>query len=400
MIAIWTNESTFKYRVGDGNLQIIEQEILKGSIGNRRFYSVDCMKGIAMIMVILVHYSQSFEICKWFGYLQMGCPIFFVASGFGIMCLINKRYEKCLDARNVGRFYLSRFQALAPGWYIAFLIIYVVNTFVLMFSGDTLTLGWNRGIVPIICNLLFLNGWLPFCNNSVMPGGWYIGTTAILYGFTPLMLKAMHIFKNRKIFFLASSFTGMVIWLWLCRTLEESFTHDAFSYYFFLNHYPNYLLGIMLFFDYSDSLLSKTQTKMCLPLGLAAFVCAYVLFYSPIPFQINLSAWTTALATYLVLYYMLSNESSGKHTVIGNILAGFGKNSYYIFLLHTFYTWPFMDLCKKLLCKLGIDIRTYFWFAVFMPIVLGLSYFTGLLLKKTVKCLLAKQFFCGRFPKE
>ena len=37
---------------------------------NRRFFLIDIIKGIAMIMVIMVHYEQSFHICKWFQYLQ------------------------------------------------------------------------------------------------------------------------------------------------------------------------------------------------------------------------------------------------------------------------------------------------------------------------------------------
>lgn len=158
-----------------------------------RFASIDIVKGIAMIMVILVHYGQNYSIgiAKACQYLQMGCPMFYVASGFGIMCLINKRYKGALNKDNIGQFYFSRFKALAPGWYIAFVVIFLVYTILLYFTGKTLSFGTNRGLPSIICNLLFLNGLLPFCNNNVMPGGWYIGTTVILYVLTPLILKGL-----------------------------------------------------------------------------------------------------------------------------------------------------------------------------------------------------------------
>lgn len=165
-------------------------------MNNSRIKSIDLIKGIAMIMVILVHYQQSFGICKWFHYFQMGCPMFFVASGFGIMSLINRKFGGEINAKNVKEFYLSRFKALAPGWYIAIVIVFLANTIAILTFGSTLNFGTNRSPISIICNLLFLQGLLPFCNNDVMPGGWYIGTTVILYTLTPLILAALKKAKN------------------------------------------------------------------------------------------------------------------------------------------------------------------------------------------------------------
>lgn len=81
---------------------------------NSHLRSIDIMKGIAMIMVILVHYEQSFNMCEWFYYLKMGCPIFFVCSGFGVMSLIKRKYSLLLENTNeLHLFYYSRFKALA-----------------------------------------------------------------------------------------------------------------------------------------------------------------------------------------------------------------------------------------------------------------------------------------------
>lgn len=119
-----------------------------------RYRSVDIIKGIAMIMVILVHYAQNYQIgiAKAFKYLQMGCPVFFVASGFGIMCLINSKFGGALNRKNIAGFYYSRFKALAPGWYITIILLFIVNSIVIFLSGSTLELGTNRGILSIICN--------------------------------------------------------------------------------------------------------------------------------------------------------------------------------------------------------------------------------------------------------
>lgn len=358
-------------------------------MGSKRIKSIDIIKGIAMIMVIMVHYEQSFGICKWFHYFQMGCPMFFVASGFGIMCLINRKFEGCLKKNNVQQFYYSRFKALAPGWYAAFVIIFLSNTLSLLFFDRTLSFGQNRGVESIVCNLLFINGLLPFCNNNVMPGGWYIGTTAILYALTPLFLLVMSRFKNKKVFFVITSFTGMVIWAVFYILFKKAFINESFSYYFFLVHYPEYLLGIMLYLDLSESLLKEKQVRLCMPLGVLIFAIAYLLFYLPVPFGNIFSAWMTALATYLILYHLISkeltfNKVEKRQSLLGKILSGFGKNSYCIFLLHAFCAWTFVQFLEKILGKMGINIRNYCCFFVLIPVVLMLAYFIGYLFNKIV----------------
>ena len=352
---------------------------------NRRLPSLDIIKGIAMIMVILVHYEQSFGLCSWFAYLQMGCPIFFVASGFNIMCLIHRQFGGCLNRQNIGAFYYSRYKALAPAWYLAFLIIFTANTIMLAMFGKPLSFGKNRGLLSIVCNLLFLHGFLPFCNNNVMPGGWYIGTTAILYMLTPFILTAIRKFSNRRRFFLISSAAGMLLWVVLMCIFRNSFSKAGFSYYFFPVHYPNYLLGVQLYFDISQSKLTKKQVRRCLPFGFMAYAAAVVLFFSSVPSKNVFSAWMTALATYLVLYFLLSNEQALRPSIALRILSAFGRNSYPIYLLHAFWVWLFVPITGKILKQLDVDLYTIPSFLLLLPIVLTLSYFTGHIFGKIVR---------------
>lgn len=338
-----------------------------------------------MIMVILVHYQQSFGICKWFHYFQMGCPMFFVASGFGIMSLINRKFDGEINTKNVKEFYLSRFKALAPGWYIAIVIVFLANTIAVLTFGSTLNFGTNRSPLSIICNLLFLQGLLPFCNNNVMPGGWYIGTTVILYALTPLILAALKKTKNRIVFFVSSSFLGMLIWLVFALTINGWF-EGGFGYFFFTVHYPEYLLGILLFCFLSEKKLKEKQIKLFLPLGIISFAIAYVLFYAPISFAGYPSAWMTALGTFFVLYFLIFRETTEKScSWFEKVLIGFGRNSYCIYLLHGFFAWTFIQILGKVFNKLGLDIHTYFWLFALIPVVLVLSYFSGMIFSKIIK---------------
>lgn len=356
-----------------------------------RYQSIDIIKGIAMIMIILVHYGQNYQlkICEGMKYLQMGCPVFFVASGFGIMCLINKKFNGVINIENAKRFYITRFMAFAPGWYIAFIIIFLANTIAIHLIGKPFSFGVNRNAISIICNLLFIHGLLPFCNNDVMPGGWYIGTTIILYFLTPFFLKCMYKVNNRRRFFVSSTIVGILLWIILYFVFKDSFTRRNFSYYFFLIHYPEYMLGIMLYYDLSDKIINDTQLTKSLVLGIILLLFSVVFFYIPISFGLIISAWMTAIATYLILYYMLSYENKKGHIATCRkirIVEEYGKNSFYIYLLHAFFAWPLVSISIKAFGKIRISEKVSF--IVLLPCVLILSYIAGIVLKTVVKTMM------------
>ena len=352
---------------------------------NTRYHSIDLIKGIAMIMVILCHYGQCFNIpvAHALQYCRMGCPVFFVASGFGIMCLINKRYNGDINKTNIRSFYLSRFKALAPGWYIGILIVYIANTVTILLAGRTLSFGTNRGIISIICNTLFLQGLLPFCNNNVMPGGWYIGTTVILYLLTPLTLKTMRLFSSRRIFFVITSALCIILELVLFLLFEEQFTNQDFYYYFFAIHYPEYLLGILLYYDFTEKQIDGKSYSKHLLTGLISLIVAIALYFL-LPHKVAqiASAWATAISTYCFLIYMLAYEKNHKYVSIFTVIEQYGKNSYYIYLLHAFFAFTLTQISLLILEKTGIT--SWISFTVLLPIILTLSYCGGIVLKEII----------------
>lgn len=353
---------------------------------NNRVRAIDVFKGIAMIMVIMVHFEQSFGLCKWFRYFQMGCPIFFVCSGFGIMMLINRRYPSLSENKKAMKsFYLSRIKSLAPGWYLAIIIVFSVNTVMIALTGHTMLFGTNRKPSAIILNLLFLHGFFPFCNNTVTAGGWYIGTTAILYCITPFIVYYLNKFQKREIFFVVSSAAGMFIWAVLNLLFRKAFSFNAFNYFFFLVHYPEYLLGILLFLDLNEKTPNKHMLRLCLLLGIITFAAAFAVFYSRLPCCTYFSAWLTAFAAFLTLYHYISVEADRSESWIERILAAYGRNSYGIFLLHAFWVWPFIAFSEKIAKRIGLSIQNIPGFIVMIPVVLGMCYITGIAFNKVVK---------------
>ena len=336
-----------------------------------------------MIMVILVHYEQCFHLCKWFRYFQEGCPIFFVASGFGIACMLARRFGGGVhDWSDIKKFYLSRLRALAPAWIFVLILVYTVNTVMLSVFGQTLSFGKNRSVSSVLCNLLFLHGLLPFCNNNVMLGGWYIGATIILYTLTPMIVASLRRCKHREVFFVLTSASAMMLRKILWIVFGDGFAMNGFSYYVFLVHYPSYLLGIILFSDFSESKLSSDQVKQCRPAGIALYAVAFTCFFSG---KRLYSSWITALATYLVLYWMLSKDACHSENLTGRILIRIGRNSYCIFLIHGFFAYSFVKLVQSLCALRGIDARTIPFFIALMPAVVFLSCAGGVLLRWTIQ---------------
>ncbi len=69
----------------------------------------------------------------------------------------------------------------------------------------------------------------------------------------------------------------------------------------------------------------------------------------------------------------------------GDLLASFGKNSYGIYLLHAFYAWTLISVIEKLLNYQSLSVKNPLGFIIMLPIVLALSYFTGVMFNKLIK---------------
>ncbi len=213
-----------------------------------------------------------------------------------------------------------------------------------------------------------------------MLGGWYIGATMILYILTPFILKAMRAFSSRLLFFLVSVGAVTAIWFAFRFTLVALFTSE-FGYYIFLVHYPEYLLGIMLYYTFKEE-RSARSSQLYLILGVLLMVLAVIIFFMRFELKYIASAWLTALSAYCCLYFMMTYEKTHKDTFSCKALEAFGKDSYYIFLIHGFIVWPFAEVFMRILE--GVGVPEVFEFCILIPVVVFFSYATGRILKAIV----------------
>lgn len=156
---------------------------------------VDRARGLAILMVIAVHYAQAFttpEIKRWAMAGQFGVQLFFIASAFTLCLSADSRRAEANPVRN---FYLRRYFRIAPLYYLA------IPFYAWMFAGEPR--GEAYTAFNIGANLLFVHGLVPSANNMIVPGGWTIGAEMLFYmafpALYPLIARAWERFGDRAL---------------------------------------------------------------------------------------------------------------------------------------------------------------------------------------------------------
>ncbi len=359
---------------------------------SKRLGSLDLFRGISMLMVVLVHYNQSFaSYLDAFEFLEIGCQLFFVASGFGICMSLEKRMRDSSTSKVGELFFLSRVQKIAPPYYITILLIYLINTVSIALTGLTLRYGTNRTFLGILCNVLFLNGLLPFCNNNVTPGSWFIGTVMILYLFSPFLYAFLkdRSKKGRFLFFLISSAISVgilaVIAFLFPGKRQIWLPFDSFGYYSFLNQYPCFCLGMLLYFMNSERTEIRNLFRSLIP-ALISLALAILLFFRP-AFALAPTVCTLLMGTagYFLLDSMLQFEKSHIWPKYSASLMLYGKHSLCIFLIHFIVVWSGVELLFKVGDLIGIRLNRRLFLFVLFPFFALLCYWAGRMLETVSK---------------
>lgn len=367
-------------------------------MSRKNFKSVDILKGLAMVMVILVHYNQSFQNnISFFRFFQMGCQVFFVLSGFSIAMSFSKRLSGKKYVMASKSFYLSRFSSIAPPYYVMIVVVYLVNTLAIYLTGKTLSFGSNRNPIAILCNVLLIHGLVPSANNTVMPGGWYIGTTVLLYLVTPLLYFFFEKWKkNKKMFCILSSVLSISLIFVISFLIPESelllLKNNSFGYFSILSQFPCFCMGMLLYFEYIETRTSNRKAIVYLIIGFLIMIGSMILFFNSSRYAYIFDVSLVGLATYYILKSMITYEASHDYAKMFAPLIEIGKKSFYVYLVHVFFAYTFISAAKKVLTIIGIVSESYLWFLIFMPIVIFLSYFSGCLLSWFINIFKSKFF--------
>lgn len=155
---------------------------------------VDSMRGIAILLVVMVHTAQSVdakpEALRLFtDYGQMGVQVFFVASAY---TLCHSWFGRAEAGDRLSAFWIRRYFRIAPLYCLGIPLYLLVETLWSAARGE------GAAVPPqyldasnILANLAFVHGFVPEANNNIVPGGWSIGTEMAFYAVFPLLAWAL-----------------------------------------------------------------------------------------------------------------------------------------------------------------------------------------------------------------
>lgn len=244
---------------------------------NEKYEWVNALRGYAILLVILIHSSQTFSV---FGNLKricdigyLGVQLFFILSSFTLFNSYSKRKKN--DLKNTTRnFFLRRFFRIAPYYYIAGLIYIAYRIFI----KDEII-----NVKNLISNFTFTNGiYLPGIND-IPPGGWSVGIEMLFYLFIPILFKYIDSMLKGVVLFIITVFISVLInhvFLDETKAFINMIWFDVkdFVYYFWLpNQFPIFSLGIVLFFINKQIVISYKVGNSILYFSLSLFL--FFLFY-------------------------------------------------------------------------------------------------------------------------
>lgn len=358
---------------------------IKNSLGLTEFF-----KGIAILMVILVHSHQIFDLSAPYNTVQkfgqMGCQMFFVLSSFGLCHSFSKKVPNWFEHMK------KRISKLAVGYWGAIILHAIYRLALALFTkpGGYLS---ALNIPGIVINALFLNGIVPFSaiNNTIVRGGWYVGTTVILYALFPL-LYAVYFSdkypwwkKYRTILFPVITFLLTVLAVVIAEQIHPIFIckNNSFVYFSFVNQLTPFSLGLVLF----DICRGGYTVKKAGWYSLLTGIVAVVLFYANIPYSFVLCP-TFVACSFMLLYRVVLGDQRAYDRInscsngVIKVVRKFGKISYPIYLTHSFIVYELSTVCLSWLRPIcGNDLL---WYAILLPIEIYLVYLIGHLYDKVL----------------
>lgn len=333
-----------------------------------KFEQIDILRGLAIIMVIVVHVSQIISgdlvFKSIYAYGQMGVQMFFLASAFTLSYSMDYRHA---EKNAIKFFFLRRFFRIAPGYYIGIIIYFLLGVLLNYFSTSD-SLGLNHEPKNIIINILFLNGLFPEANNNVVPDGWSIGTEMIFYLIFPLIFKFYKIFEKKRILYLSFPVIYLILLLIfqiiLIKVLGKNaviFSNNNFFYYSIVNQLPVFLLGMSMYFAFKDRLLSNMQGNEVLIISLLASFLSLSLMNLEIANYYYVFALTPFISgiSFFFLFAWLVNRGTRN-----NLLEKTGLLSYSCYLIHFIFIYYFSKYYITYLDFLQTDLKLLIVFSI------------------------------------
>ena len=267
-------------------------------------------------------------------------------------------------------------------WYIAIILFFVATKLCGSIYSDFSYLS-NTTISAIIINCLFINGLVPFANNNVVFGGWYLGTLVVIWFLIPVVLKLYNKYKEKALIILILVCVTVMICIGII--WDSSYVdRNGFWYFSFINQLPCVLYG-MLFACRHNSDVGKRNKLVRGALCIIFSIVVVVLFRFRIAFSACVYPVLVSYITGEIFAFLNKYKNTIEDHLGFRIIAHYGNNSLYIYLIHILFIWYLQKIVWIEFFSSFMN-DTLFFFAYIMFAFL-LVLFAGIMLRKLCSCI-------------
>lgn len=307
---------------------------------------IDATRGIAILMVILVHTSQLVNDLPWIvklisSYGQMGVQLFFVASAL-TLCISHARRSN--ERGSNLNYFIRRFFRIAPLYYCGIVGFFALNYIGTKYLGIAYIKENQYTLTNVLSNIFLIHGTVPSANNNIVPGGWSIGTEFIFYVIFPLLFPLLS-WVNKKL-----SIIGLVLILSFASisnfafqeliTINSTlgFKNNSFWYFNITNNIPVFLSGFILFY-----VMHKAKMSKVVSLSIFLILSAFSLYL----FNGNADITFSIIPLISGLSFVFLIQGIRSMTSTPYILRRIGQLSYAMYITHIVFTSYIMRAIDK-----------------------------------------------------
>jgi len=362
-------------------IKIIRMKIQK----SERLDHIDALRGVAILLVILVHTSLSVNnlspTVKFLSqYGQMGVQLFFLVSGFTLSYAMDKGTNHFHGLKN---YFFRRYFRIAPLYYfgIFFYFILAVASFS-TYKGE-LAIPDKYTTNIFLSNLSFTHGFYPPGSNSLIPGGWSIGTEMAFYLIFPFIFSAsLWVFRLKKTYLLflpvlAFALTW-VIQMYYAETSGIPLKNNSFMYFNLANQLPVFVIGIATYFLVKNNFLTPESILKNLALFLLFAAASMFALKGTSPYSYVLLPTTSAISFVFLLHLFSKLDFLSPFW-----LRRIGQLSYSMYIFHIAFAWVLTQrFLNPLITKEmspDIVLLAYFFIVIFC------TYFVSLLSERYIE---------------
>jgi peptidoglycan/LPS O-acetylase OafA/YrhL len=330
------------------------------------YYSyVDGLRGVAILMVILVHVqgvvappgSDSVSLLVANG--ATGVQLFFMLSAFTLYSSLMQRFDR--ETNPTLSFYIRRAFRILPLWWCALLIHFFAREHV--HGAD---FGTRPSVHDLLLHSTFTYGFVPAHINSLVTGGWSLFCEETFYLLLPLVRK------NVLSLATAARFTAglvllAVVWIAGTRVLLRDPATREFVFFFPLSQW--FLFGLGIVWYYVVRTVGDLAVDRWIVLLFDIF-CATVAFGifagdARLPHQFG-----AACVFFCVGFAASQSRSWWRRAIDNRLFRLFGRCCYSIYLFHFLALYAMEPLRAKLfalpqLGEMGPGGQLTCWFVVF-----------------------------------